>query len=243
MFSSDHYGGGDPDLDFGGESPWGIQIGYTPDAIFTNSLELTLNLLAQNGEATILTKPQVLAQDGKESRIEVTTEEYYMLVAPELVGSFYSRTEMQEIKSGTTLTITPHLGDNNDITLHVSVEVSDSVSRGRETDLPVVTRRKAENNVTIKDGGTVALAGLTENRTRKDQRRVPGLSNLPLIGSLFKSDNKENSTREIAVFVTARLVSNTGQTVEFTQPSEIPAPIQPVGDDFKTRLRESLSRR
>jgi len=243
MFSSDHYGGGDPDLDFGGESPWGIQIGYTPDAIFTNSLELTLNLLAQNGEATILSKPQVMAQDGKESRIEVTTEEYYMLVAPELVGSFYSRTEMQEIKSGTTLTITPHLGDNNDITLHVSVEVSDSVSRGRETDLPVVTRRKAENNVTIKDGGTVALAGLTENRTRKDIRRVPGLSNLPLIGSLFKSDNKENSTREIAVFVTARLVSNTGQTVEFTQPSEIPAPIQPVGDDFKTRLRESLSRR
>jgi hypothetical protein len=243
MFSSDHYGQGDTDLDFAGKSPWGIQIGYTPDAIFTNSLELTLNLLAQNGEATILSKPQVLAQDGKESKIEVTLEEYYMLVAPELAGSFYSRTELQEIKSGTILTITPHLGDNNDITLQVAVEVSDSVARGRETDLPLVIRRKAENNVTIKDGGTVALAGLTENKTRKDTRRVPGLSNLPLIGSLFKSDNNETTTREIAVFVTARLVSNMGQTTEFTQPSEIPAPIQPAGGDFRSRLRESLSRR
>jgi hypothetical protein len=243
MFSSDHYGQGDADLDFAGKSPWGIQIGYTPDAIFTNSLELTLNLLAQNGEATILSKPQVLAQDGKESKIEVTLEEYYMLVAPELAGSFYSRTELQEIKSGTILTITPHLGDNNDITLQVAVEVSDSVARGRETDLPLVIRRKAENNVTIKDGGTVALAGLTENKTRKDTRRVPGLSNLPLIGSLFKSDNNETTTREIAVFVTARLVSNMGQTTEFTQPSEIPAPIQPAGGDFRSRLRESLSRR
>ena len=243
MFSSNHYGRGEPELDFGGEGPWGIQIGYTPDALFTSSLELTLNLLAQNGEATILTKPQVLAQDGKESRIEVTTEEYYMLTSPDLAGTFYTRTELQEIKSGTILTITPHLGDNNDITLQVSVEVSDSIPRGRGSDLPVVTRRKAENNVTIKDGGTVALAGLTENRTRKDIRRAPGLSELPLIGGLFKSTNNENSTREIAVFVTARLVSNTGQTVEFIHPSDIPAPIQPAGDDFKARLRESLSRR
>ena len=243
MFSSNHYGGGDPQKDFGGEGPWGIQIGYTPDAIFTSSLELTLNLLAQNGEATILTKPQVMAMDGKESKIEVTTEEYYMLTSPEQAGSYYTRTELQEIKSGTILTITPHLGDNNDITLQVSVEVSDSIPRGRGSDLPVVTRRKAENNVTIKDGGTVALAGLTENRTRKDMRRAPGLSGLPLIGSLFKSTNNENSTREIAVFVTARLISNTGQTVEFTQPSDIPAPIQPAGNDFKARLRDSLSRR
>jgi len=243
MFSSNHYGGGDPDFEFGGESPWGIQIGYTPDALFTNSLELTLNLLAQNGEATILTKPQVLAQDGKQSTIEVTTEEYYFLTAPELSASIFSRSELQEIKSGTTLTITPHLGDNNDITLQVAVEVSDSIPRGRGNELPIVTRRKAENNVTIKDGGTVALAGLTENRTRTDRKRVPGFSNLPLIGSLFKSNNNENSSREIAVFVTARLVSNTGQTTEFTQPSEIPAPIQPAGSDFRSRLQDSLSRR
>jgi hypothetical protein len=243
MFSSNHYGGGDPTYEFNGDSPWGIQIGYTPDALFTNSLELTLNLLAQNGEATILTKPQVLAQDGKESRIEVTTEEYYFLVAPELTNTFYTRSELEQIKSGTILTITPHLGDNNDITLRVEVEVSDSIPSGRGNDLPVVTRRKAENNVTIKDGGTVALAGLTENRTRKDLRRVPGLSQLPLIGSFFKSNSNENSSREIAVFVTARLVSNTGQTTEFTQPSEIPAPIQPAGGDFRSRLRESLSRR
>ena len=243
MFSSNHFGRGEPTADFGGKGPWGIQIGYTPDALFTSSLELTLNLLAQNGEATILTKPQVLAQDGKESKIEVTTEEYYFLTAPETANSYYTRSELQEIKSGTILTITPHLGDNNDITLQVAVEVSDSIPSGRGNDLPVVTRRKADNNVTIKDGGTVALAGLTENRTRKDLRRAPGLSNLPLIGSLFKSTSNENSTREIAVFVTARLISNTGQTVEFTQPADIPAPIQPVGNDFKSRLRDSLSRR
>ena len=243
FFSSDHYGKGDAASDFGGESPWSIQMGYTPDFVFTNALELTLNLLAQNGEATILTKPQVLAQDGKESKIEVTTDEYYFLVAPELSNTFYARSELETITSGTTLTITPHLGDNNDITLHVAVEVSESVPNRRADGLPVVTRRKADNNVTIKDGGTVALAGLTENRTRKDLKRVPGLSNLPLIGSLFKSNTNENSSREIAVFVTARIVKNEGQTIEFTEPSKMPGTIKrPAEDDFKARLRESLLR-
>jgi hypothetical protein len=244
MFSSNHYGGGDADYEFNGKSPWGIQIGYSPDATFTNALEMTLNLLAENSEATILSKPQVLAQDGKESKIEVTTEEYFFLTAPELSGSFYSRSELEKIESGTILTITPHLGDNNDITLNVAVEVSDSIPNGRGNQgLPIVTRRKAENNVTIKDGGTVALAGLSENKTRKTLRRAPGLSTLPLIGNLFKSNDDESSSRELAVFVTARLVSNTGQTTQFTQPSEIPAPIQPAGSDFRSKLRDSLSRR
>jgi type II secretory pathway component GspD/PulD (secretin) len=166
-----------------------------------------------------------------------------MLVAPELTNTFYARTELQEIKSGTILTITPHLGDNNDITLNVAVEVSDSIPRGAGSDLPVVTRRKAENNVTIKDGGTVALAGLKENKTRKELRRTPGLSQIPLIGSLFKNNNNQNLSREIAVFVTAHLVKNTGQATQFTEPADMPAPNQPVGDDFKSRLRESLLRK
>jgi type II secretory pathway component GspD/PulD (secretin) len=157
---------------------------------------------------------------------------------------------MQEIESGTSLQITPHIGDNNDITLEISVEVSDSIARGSETDLPVVTRRTAQNTVRIKDGGTVALAGLTENRTRTDERRVPGLSKLPLIGKLFESTNRENSSREIAVFVTARIVPDTVENVSFEEPvapaaSNVAAPLpqeQETDEDFRTNLRESLMR-
>ncbi|UCC96731.1 MAG: hypothetical protein JSW66_12905 [Phycisphaerales bacterium] len=246
LFGSDHYGAGDPDREFGGNWPWGVQMGYSPDNTFTSALELTLNLLAENGEASILAKPQVLAQDGKQAAIRVTTEEYYALTAPELPGGFtFSRTDFQQIDSGTTLTITPHVGDNNDITLQITVEVSDSIPRGRGSELPVVTRRTAENSVTVQDGGTVALAGLTENRTRTADKRVPGLSNLPLIGELFKNSGKDNATREIAVFVTARIVPNNRQTFEFPEPASMQqAPIPQVpAEDFRQSLREGLSRR
>ena len=235
-------------VDFGGKMPWGLQIGYTPDAEFTNSLDIVLNLLAQNDEATILANPQVLAQDGKVAEITVMTEEYYMMTA-DITGSYgYARSELEKVESGTKLTITPHIGDNNDITLELAVEVSDSIARGSESDLPVITRRTATNTVRIKDGGTVALAGLTENRTRTDKRRVPGLSKLPLIGGLFKNTRDESASREIAVFVTAHKIPEPGQSVEFIQPStpRTRAPIRPMvrpmEGDFRMRLRESLSR-
>ena len=230
--------------DFGGKMPWGLQIGYTPDATFTNSLDIALNLLTQNDEATMLANPQVLAQDGKVAEITVMTEEYYMMTADTGGGYYYSRSELEKVESGTKLTITPHIGDNNDITLEMAIEVSDSIPRATGSGLPRVTRRTATNTVRIKDGGTVALAGLTENRTRTGKRRVPGLSKLPLIGGLFKNTRDEKSSREIAVFVTAHIIPEPGQSIEFIEPS-IPttqAPIRPMEGDFRMRLRDSLSR-
>ena len=249
VFGGDNSGRGEADFDFGGNWPWGVQIGYSPDNTFTNALEMTLNLLIENSEASILAKPQVMARDGKMSSINVVQEEYYMLTPPESVGQYaYSRSELQEITSGTKLEITPHVGDNNDITLQISVEVSDSIPRGRGSELPVVTRRTADNNITVKDGGTVALAGLSENRTRSNRKRVPGLSRLPLVGELFKNSDDDNSSREIAVFITAHLVPQNGRAMTFQSTEPAPtiqaptAPGYPMGQDFREDLRRSLSR-
>ena len=244
LFSSDLRGRGGAArmTDFGGKFASGIQIGYTPDATFTNSLELALNLLESNDEATILAEPQVLAQDRKEAQINVMTEEYYMMTAPE-TGYYYSRSELEKIESGTKLNITPYIGDNNDITLELAIEVSDSIPRGRGSDLPVVTRRTSTNTVRIEDGGTVVVAGLTENRTRLDKRRVPGLSNLPLLGPLFRNSNEVRANREISVFVTAHLISGAESLIEFAEPPTEPPPLEPVGEEeFEKSLQETLSR-
>jgi len=254
IFGGDNKGRGDAESDFGGDWPWGVQIGYSPDNTFTNALQMTLNLLIENSEASILAKPQVMAQDGKESQIQVMQEEYYMLTPPVEGGNVYAytRSELATIESGTRLTITPHIGDNNDITLQISVEVSDSIPQGRGSELPVVTRRTSDSNVTVKDGGTVALAGLSESKMRSNKKRVPGLSNLPLVGELFKNSDDDTSSREIAVFITAHLVPQGGQAMSYS-PSEpaptIQAPMnyptgqgQGQGQSFRDDLRRSLSR-
>jgi hypothetical protein len=108
------------------------------------------------------------------------------MTAPQTGDNVHPRAEIQKVESGTVLKMTPHIADNNDITLQMAVEVSDSIPKARGSDLPLVTRRTAKNSVTVKDGGTGAVGGLTENRTPP----------------------KDRSSREVVVFVTAHLVAD-----------------------------------
>lgn len=192
----------------GGEWPWSMAIGYSSSGAFTNALQMAINLMEENGEARVVANPQVMTQDGKLANFGVIMEEYYMMV-PQVgdLGAFgFSRAELEKIESGTRLSITPYIGDSNDINLEVAVELSDSIPQARGTDLPVVTRRQTMNTVAVRDGGTVALAGLTQNRQTVRRKRTPGLSAIPILGGLFNNDYDDKSTSEVAVFVTARLV-------------------------------------
>ncbi len=232
------------EADPAGSWPWGVSVGLGFDQTFTNSLTAALNLLQSNSKADIIASPTIMARDGERSRIQNIVEEYYMMTAPINQSMFYTQSQLETIKSGTTLEITPLIGDNNDIRLDLAVEVSDSIPRGRGSDLPVVTRRTAQNSVVIRDGGTVAVAGLTENRTRDTDKRVPFFSELPLVGGLFRNSDTDKATREIAVFVTAHIVPehamNAGQISTVGQPGGI-AP-SAAGDSFSQDLRDAMSR-
>jgi type II secretory pathway component GspD/PulD (secretin) len=213
--------------DFGGDWPYGVQIGYAPDATFTDSLEMALNLLVANDEAKIMSKPQLVALDGRQARIRIIKEEYYVLSSPQVTSFGFSTNYLQDIQSGTTLTITPYIGsDNKEITLEIAVEVSDSVPTSQATTSAVagVIRRTAENIVRVDDGGTAIVAGLKEDRNTTMHRRVPGLSNIPLVGELFKNKNDSNISREVAFLITARIVPTNGSMstnmgVGYTEPS------------------------
>ncbi len=235
LFSNDNVRFDDGGLNIDGvNTPWGVQIGYTTGREFTNALQLKLNLLSQNNEAMILASPQVMAQDGKPASIEVITEEYFEI----LTRGYYVDSQLEKIDSGTSLNILPQVGGNGEITLTMSTEVSDVVAR-TSTGLPVVTRRKASSTVRVEDGGTAAVAGLIDNRLFEVDEEVPGLGKLPLAGNLFSNDNSLDSSRQVAVFVTARLLK------EPEEGEVAGAALRPVykpvdEDEFRKELEISL---
>lgn len=176
-----------------------IALGYTSGRAFTNALDLTLNLLSENNQAAIVASPQVLAQDGLESVIRVTTSEFFQILSE---NEAFVRSDLEEIETGTILRITPQVGRDDTLTLQMELEVSDVVARG-ERNLPVVNRRTVENTVQIGNGGTAAVAGLSDLRSQQSRRGVPGLRSLPLIG---RTDVNSSKSQQVAIFVTATLV-------------------------------------
>ncbi|TVQ27672.1 MAG: type II secretion system protein GspD [Wenzhouxiangella sp.] len=186
--------------------PWELRIGYSPSRAFTNALSLSLNFLSANNQATIVSSPQVLAQDGLPAEIRVTTEEFFE-ISSEATGVV--RAQLEQIETGTILNITPRVASSGHMTLNMELEVSDVIGRG-ENNLPVVSRRTASSTVRIENGGTAAVAGLADNRSRAGNSGTPALRRLPLIGRAFGQDSLNHQARQVAIFVTATLVDADG---------------------------------
>lgn len=219
--------------------PWELRIGYSPDREFTNALSLTLNLLTQNNEATIIANPQVLAQDGKEAEIKVTTEEYFQIASPAQQTAVIT-TGLEKIETGTILHITPQVGQNGELNLDMQIEVSDVVARG-EQNLPVVSRRTAHSTVQLQNGGTAAVAGLVDSRAQFSRSGVPGLGSVPLLGHAFRTDKLNHQARQVAVFITATLVDGEGKPVG--KPRTVVAPVTAAMNDgqYQQELAAALA--
>ncbi|MBY6117438.1 secretin and TonB N-terminal domain-containing protein [Antarctobacter heliothermus] len=212
-----------------------LSVGYLRTPAFTKALSMSLNLLSQNDEATIVASPKVLAQDGVASEIKVTTEEYIQIDGEQ---DGFVRGQLEQIETGTILNITPTVGANGVLTLELDLEVSDVVSRGAQG-LPVVSRRTAKSTVQLQNGGTAAVAGLVDNRTQIGSRGFPGSRKLPLLGRAFRTDSLRHDARQVAIFVTATLVDADGNRVAALRSR--PKKITRVAEDlFRAELEHAL---
>ena len=73
--------------------------------------------------------------------------------------------------------------------------------------MPVVDTRRAETMALIKDGQTVVIGGLRRLNSSKDIKKVPVLGDIPLLGGLFKSISETETTNEVIVFITPRIIT------------------------------------
>ncbi|WP_371036824.1 MULTISPECIES: secretin and TonB N-terminal domain-containing protein [unclassified Rhodosalinus] len=206
-----------------------IALGYTSGRTFTNALGLTLNLLSENNQAAIVASPQVLAQDGIESVIRVTTAEFFQILTE---NDSFIRSDLEEIETGTILRITPQVGRDRTLTLDMELEVSDVVARG-EQNLPVVNRRTVQNTVQLQNGGTAAVAGLSDLRSQQGRSGIPGLRNLPFLG---RNDTSRSRTQQVAIFVTATLVEPEDRRFRSGNPGAVP-----LGQVDETAFRSELA--
>jgi type II secretory pathway component GspD/PulD (secretin) len=210
-----------------------IALGYTSGRAFTNALNLTLNLLSSNNQASIVASPQVLAQDGLESVIRVTTAEFFQILTED---ESFIRTDLEEIETGTILRITPQVGRDGTLTLVMELEVSDVVARG-EQNLPVVNRRTVENTVQIENGGTAAVAGLSDMRKQQARRGIPLLRSIPLVG---RNDRAVSRNQQVAIFVTATLVGPGDRS--FQTGNRRPPSMRTVDEDaYRAELAQALN--
>jgi hypothetical protein len=176
------------------------------------TLLVTLQSLVGEKKANIRSRPRVATLNGQEAIIDISLDEYFTVVTDVYGAAGTLRTDLEVIKSGVLLNITPYIGDKGDITVDVLTEVSDVASRqnqlaGNESgDLPIIRRRKADTTVRVKHGDAIVIGGLIETQQRTEDKRVPLLSSIPLVGGIFTTKDDSTVKKEVIIFITPRLI-------------------------------------
>ena len=161
-----------------------------------------LSALEQENKANIISNPRITTVNNREARILVGKK--IPLIVLDEAGN--PVTELTTI--GISLRVTPHINDNNRITLDLHPEVSDLSSQATVQGGVIINTSEADARVMVENGETAVIGGLIRANTSTVERGVPVLMDIPLIGRLFKGTSEVKEKRELLIFVTPRIITS-----------------------------------
>ena len=163
-----------------------------------------IDALAEEGLVTILAEPNLTALSGEMASFLAGGE--FAIPMPAENG----RVLIEYKQYGVGLAFTPTVMSDNRITLRVRPEVSELSQAGAISvngiSVPGLTTRRAETTVELGSGQSFMIAGLLRNTTGQDLNKIPVLGDLPILGTLFRSDRFRRNETELVIIVTPYLV-------------------------------------
>lgn len=179
---------------------------------FSNSgvLRATLNALASNNRAKILSAPRIVARSGESATIQVG--EQVPVITSTQTGLSTGTGVLQSVQylpTGVILKIKPIVFSGDRIDVEVSQEVSsaESTTTGVSAS-PTINTRRVETKIAMRDGATVLIGGLMSSTTNLGNTGVPLLKDIPLLGQLFRVDANSIQKTELIVLITPYVIGD-----------------------------------
>jgi pilus assembly protein CpaC len=182
----------------------------------TPSIQATLRAMESAGVVRTLAEPNLTAVSGESAtfisggEFPIPTGVTCQTTTSGAIGNCVQTVSFK--KFGISLNFTPVVLSEGRISLHVMTEVSEVSSENAlqggagGTTIPSIKTRRAETTLEIPSGGAMALAGLIQQQQKQAINGLPGLSTLPVLGSLFRSRDFINNQTELVVLVTPLIV-------------------------------------
>ena len=179
-------------------SALGLTLGSVNGAL---NLDVVLSALESEGELSIISSPRIMTQNNVEAEILQGTQVPYQTVANNTVT-------VQFKEAALTLLVRPQITAARTIIMDVQLENSfpDFGNALGDPPVPPIVTQRARTTVQVRDGETTVIGGIYENTQTRSNRRTPVLHRIPLLGWLFRSNNRAESTDELMIFITPRIV-------------------------------------
>ncbi|AVT11987.1 type II secretion system secretin GspD [Paracidovorax avenae] len=183
----------------------GLNVGIAPRVNGNYYLGALANFLESTGDANVLSTPNLMTLDNEEAQIIIGNN------VPFVTGSYANSTGSSTVNPFTTverkdvglmLRVRPQINEHGNVKLTLYQEVS-QVNPGTtgNPNGPTTSKRSIESTVMVSDGNVIVLGGLLEDRYSLDQDKVPLMGDLPVVGSLFRNENRSRRKTNLMVFL------------------------------------------
>lgn len=183
----------------------GLNLGIMAQKMGSFVLYAQLMALQEEGMLNILSKPSITTQDHQKAIIRSGKEVPYQTVE----GTGSDQTVSIEWKEAVIkLEVTPHIIDDQMVRLEILTNKDELDFSEPINGNPTIITKNAETSVTLMDGQTTVIAGLNKEKKTDSEQGIPGLKEMPGLGWLFKSTNKEKEKEELLIFITPHILDN-----------------------------------
>ncbi|MBJ2164311.1 type II secretion system secretin GspD [Acidovorax sp. IB03] len=184
----------------------GLNMALAPRINGQYYLGALANFLQNSGDANVLSTPNLMTLDNEEAKIVIGNN------VPFVTGSYantggnsgavnpFNTVERKDV--GLMLRVRPQISENGTVKMSIYQEVSkiDDSTR-KDTNGPTTSKRSIESNVVVDDGNIIVIGGLLEDSYSQAEDKVPVMGDIPVVGALFRSENRSRKKTNLMVFL------------------------------------------
>ena len=207
-----------------------------------------LTAIARERSTRLLSTPAVLTLNNQEAEIIVAQNVPFVTGTYSTVGDSpvperpFQTIERQDI--GLTLRVRPQITEDGTVRMSIAQEVSNLTGTTSAAGGEVTARRSLSTNAIVGDGQVIILGGLIEDSSRTTNERVPGLSNLPILGALFRGRNVQEGQRVLLIMLRPRVIGSDRDAERITreiarQTESLARQVSPRNDTLYPQVRRS----
>jgi type IV pilus assembly protein PilQ len=182
----------------------GVPAGGLSVGVITNNVAFFVRALESITDTTVLANPKLLVLNKQRGEVMIGNRDGYLTTT---VTETAATQSVQFLETGTRLIVRPYVAKDGYIRMEVHPEDSSgSVTEVGSNVLPSETTTEVTSNVLVRDGRTIVIGGLFRERTSSGRSQVPGIGNVPYLGTLFRRTSDDTVREEIIILLTPHII-------------------------------------
>jgi MSHA type pilus biogenesis protein MshL len=176
-----------------------------------------MQAIAEQGDVKILSSPTISTLNNQKAVIRVGNQDVFFITGAVATQNTVTQIiQPMTIDIGIILDVTPQIAEDGTIIMNIHPSITDKTGEkttpdGKST-FPLLSVRETDTTVRVRDGQTIIIAGLMQERTQENYTGVPVLHSIPLLGGLFRYKTGTKTNSELVIMITPTL--QVGKKVE-----------------------------